>query len=242
VPGLAEGEIDFESRLVERGQCSGPATRRDTCLAPATERVRLDAAVGGVRRRLRRLFSAWHEMASAGLGPGNNVAVAQTRGRGAKILRPEVIQRALRLTEARLTTPAAVVDRKAVREELHRVERQMANLATAVSSAATTARAQSFQLSTAQAAASGTRGSGPTRPPSILRVCHSISACAAVPIAAAFCFSRSAALAPTTARASSVRTNSGSRAPGRVRTSRSAVSKWRRSSLTASPSAAPTCR
>ena len=53
----------------------------------------------------------------------------------------------------------------------------------------------------------------------------------AVPMAAAFCFSRSAALTPVTASATAASTYSGSRAPGRDRTSSMAVSKYRRSSL-----------
>ena len=49
----------------------------------------------------------------------------------AQVLHPEVIRRALRLAEARLTTPASV-DRKALRDELHRVEEQLGNLTTAI--------------------------------------------------------------------------------------------------------------
>jgi hypothetical protein len=49
----------------------------------------------------------------------------------AQVLHPEIIRRALRLAEAQLTTPASV-DRKVLRDELHRVEEQLGNLRAAV--------------------------------------------------------------------------------------------------------------
>src|SRR5215467_908024 len=68
-------------------------------------------------------------------------------------------------------------------------------------------------------------GSGPASSPSRVRRCHSMPAWIAVPMAAAFWRSRSAALTPVTASATAERTNSGSRAPGRARTSSIAASK-----------------
>ena len=56
-------------------------------------------------------------------------------------------------------------------------------------------------------------------------------ACTAVPIARAFCVSRSAAFTPVTAAATADSTYSGSRAPDWVSTSSIAVSKYRRSSF-----------
>src|SRR5216684_6034588 len=86
-------------------------------------------------------------------------------------------------------------------------------------------------LSSAQAAASGSRGSGPASSPSCVRRAHSIPACIAVPMLAACCLARSTALTPLTASATALRTNSGSRAPGLLSTSSIAASKYRRSSL-----------
>src|SRR5262245_7118889 len=79
--------------------------------------------------------------------------------------------------------------------------------------------AQSFQLSTAQAAASGKHGSGPASSPIVVRSCHSIPAWTAVPIAEARCRSRSAAFTPLTASTTAASTYSGSRAPGLDNTS-----------------------
>ena len=91
--------------------------------------------------------------------------------------------------------------------------------------------AQSFQDSTAQAAASGRTGSGPASSPRRVLSCHSIPAWIAVPMVVARCFSRSAALTPPTAFTTAESTYSGSRAPGFDSTSSMAVSKYRRSCL-----------